>query len=102
MFNWTKEKFNHAKELYDSKIPASKIAMELGTTKNSVLGKIHRYKIKYGHKKETKRHNNYYRPSYFKKIGTSFCYLFNKMYNIFSVHDRFCDKCKRTSLYRNS
>tara|TARA_R110002051_G_scaffold133375_1_gene206726 strand:+ start:751 stop:1062 length:312 start_codon:yes stop_codon:yes gene_type:complete len=103
MYNWTQEKFNHAKEQYDLKIPASKIARELGTTKNSVLGKIHRYRIKHGHKKETKRHNNYYRSaSHFKKIGTSFCYLCNKVYSIFSVHDRFCDKCKRSEFYRNS
>ena len=101
-FNWNQEKFNHAKEQYDLKIPASKIARELGTTKNAVLGKIHRYKVKHGHKKERKKYDNYQRPSYFKKIGTSLCYICNKAYIIFSVHDRFCDKCKRTSFYRHS
>ena len=54
MFNWTQENFNHAKEQYDLKIPASKIAREIGTTKNAVLGKIHRYKVKHGHKKKGK------------------------------------------------
>ena len=41
-------------------------------------------------------------PLYFKKIGTNICFICNKVYNIFSVHDRFCGACKRTSLYRNS
>ena len=99
-FNWTQENFNQAKEQYDLKIPASKIAREIGTTKNSVLGKIHRHKIKCGHKKKRKVYNNYYRSLYFKKIGTSLCYICNKTYSIFSVHDRFCDTCKRTPLYR--
>ena len=99
-FNWNQENFNRAKELYDLKIPASKIAREIGTTKNAVLGKIHRHKIKCGHRKKRKVYNNYYRSLYFKKIGTSLCYICNKTYNIFSVHDRFCDTCKRTPLYR--
>ena len=99
MFNWTQENFNHAKEQYDLKIPASKIARELGTTKNAVLGKIHRYKI---NEKKTKRYNNYSRSLSFKKIGTSLCFICNKSYDIFSIHDRFCDKCKRTSFYRYS
>jgi hypothetical protein len=102
MFNWNQENFNRAKELYDSKIPASKIAREIGTTKNAVLGKIHRHKIKHGHKKESKRYNNHFRNSHFKKVGTSNCNLCNRVYNIYSIYDRFCDTCKRTSLYRNS
>ena len=101
-FNWTQENFSHAKEQYDLKIPASKIARELGTTKNAVLGKIHRYKIKCGHEKKRKTYNDYCRSLSFKKIGTSLCFICNKSYNIFSIHDRFCDKCKRTSFYRHS
>ena len=102
MFNWNQENFNRAKELYNLKIPASKIAREIGTTKSAVLGKIHRYKVKHNHKPKSKRYNNYFRNSYFKKIGTSNCYICSKVYPIHSIHDRFCDMCKRTSLYRNS
>ena len=100
MYIWNQENFNRAKELYDLKIPASKIAKELGTTKSAVLGKLHRHKVKQGHKCVSKKYNNYSRSTHFKKIGTSNCYICSKTYNIYSVHDRFCDMCKRTPIYR--
>ena len=106
MLNWTDETFNQIIKLREQKWSYSKIAKRMGTTKNSVMGKMYRHKIKNGYKPEVKqigkeRFKNGH-PLYFKKIGTNICFICNKVYNIFSVHDRFCGACKRTSLYRNS
>ena len=100
---WTEENFNMAKQLQAKKITASKNARQLATTKNAVLGKLYRAKLKKGYvpKKITIISRNL-STSYFKKIGTSICILCHKTYDIFSIHDRFCSGCKRSELYRSS
>ena len=50
MFNWTDETFNQIIKLREQKLSYSKIAKRMGTTKNSVMGKMYRHKIKNGYK----------------------------------------------------
>ena len=50
MFNWTDETFNQIIKLREQKLSYSKIAKRMGTTKNSVMVKMYRHKIKNGYK----------------------------------------------------
>ena len=49
-FKWTDENFKKALELSKTSMSMSEIGRELGTTKNAVLGKLHRQKKKDGYK----------------------------------------------------
>ena len=49
-FKWTDDNFKKALELSKTSMSMSEIGRELGTTKNAVLGKIHREKLKNGYK----------------------------------------------------
>ena len=79
----------------------TEIGKELGTTKNSVLGKLHRQKKKDGYKvkKQTRGASHNY---YFKTIGRGTCYLCQKQFDIQSKFDRFCTPCKKTDMYVGS
>lgn len=44
-FDWTPERIARLRELWDSGMQSSAIALDLGTTRNSVLGKAHRLKL---------------------------------------------------------
>ena len=46
---WTPNNVDRLIELSNTKLSATKIANELGTTKNAVIGKLHRMKVKNGH-----------------------------------------------------
>lgn len=50
MFDWTPERIETALRLQRDGYSTSSIAHHLGTTKNSVIGKLHRVKIARGHK----------------------------------------------------
>ena len=43
---WTPNNVDRLIELSNTKLTSTKIAMELGTTKNAVIGKLHRMKVK--------------------------------------------------------
>ena len=45
---WTSNSVDRLIELSHTKLSSTKIANELGTTKNAVIGKLHRIKIKNG------------------------------------------------------
>lgn len=45
-FDWTPEKMQRARQLCDIGATASEIARDLGTTRNSVIGKLYRQGIK--------------------------------------------------------
>ena len=103
MFKWSEEKFNQAKKLSHKKISYTKIAKGLGTSKNSVIGKLFRDKVKRGHKpfKLVKR-KEHERKIYFTKHGTDKCLICNKTYTTYSKFDRFCSPCKTTDYFRNA
>ena len=68
---WTPNNVDRLIELSNTKLSATKIANELGTTKNAVIGKLHRMKVKNGHipKPLQTRNNRRLSTSYFKKLG---------------------------------
>ena len=88
-------------------LSASKIAKKIGTTKNSVLGKMYRAKIKNGYTplylrpslkpmKKNKRYLMKIRSSYFPKTGEKRkCNLCPIIIEMRSRFDRFCYKCSR-------
>jgi hypothetical protein len=98
---WTPNSIDRLIELSHTKLSSTKIANELGTTKNAVLGKLHRIKIKNGYiaKSVQLRTNKKVSTSHFKKLGKKPCSLCKEMYMSYSKYDRFCDRCKRRSPY---
>ena len=102
MFYWNEDKLNHAKELAKENIPSTKIAKELGTSKNSVVGKLFRDKVKHGHKpfKPTKR-KEHETTTHFTKHGIGICWVCKKSYTTYSRFDRFCSPCKTRDYFRN-
>ena len=98
---WTSNSVDKLIELSNTKLPLTKIAIELGTTRNSVIGKLHRIKIKNGYipKPMQLRTSKKTSISHFKKLGKKPCSLCKEMYMSYSKYDRFCDRCKRRSPY---
>ena len=98
---WTPNNIDRLMELSNTKLTATKIAIELGTTKNAVLGKLYRIKLKNGYtpKPLQVRNNKRLSTSYFKKQGEKPCTLCKEMFMSYSRHDKFCDRCKRCSPY---
>ena len=104
MFDWNEDKLNHAKELSGKKISCTNIAKELGTSKNSVAGKLFRDKVKRGYKpfRPTKsKRKEHERKVYFTKHGTAKCWICNTAYTTYSKFDRFCSPCKTRDYFRN-
>tara|TARA_Y100000004_G_scaffold51118_1_gene56499 strand:+ start:252 stop:566 length:315 start_codon:yes stop_codon:yes gene_type:complete len=100
-FKWTDANFKKAVALSKTSMTMTEIGKELGTTKNSVLGKLHRQKKKDGYKvkKRTRGASHNY---YFKTIGKGTCNLCQKQFDIQSRFDRFCYSCKKTDMYVGS
>ena len=99
MFRWSEETFNHAKKLYKQGVRTSVIAEKIGTTKNSVLGKMHRNNLT---KKSSKNRRNtrHSQSPHYEKHGEAKCWLCNKTYTTYSRFDRFCSPCKSRDFYR--
>ena len=98
---WTPNNVDRLMELSNTKLTSTKIAIELGTTKNAVIGKLHRMRVKNGHtpKPLQTRNNRRLSTSYFKKLGKKPCSLCKDMFMSYSKYDKFCDRCKRRSPY---
>ena len=98
---WTPNSVDRLMELSKTELTSTKIAIELGTTKNAVIGKLHRMRVKNGHipKPLQTRNNRRLSTSYFKKLGKKPCSLCEDMFMSYSKYDKFCDKCKRRSPY---
>ena len=98
---WTPNRIDKLIELSHTELSSTKIAIELGTTKNAVLGKLHRIKIKNGHipKPIQLRTSKKINISHFKKHGKKSCSLCKKMFMSYSKYDKFCNECKRCSPY---
>lgn len=100
MFSWTEDNFVRAKKLYTQGVKASLIAEKIGTTRNAVLGKMHRNKLSKSKNKRRQVRHSY--ATHFKKYGESNCLLCNKTYTTYSKFDRFCSPCKSRDFYRNA
>jgi hypothetical protein len=102
---WTIENLNKAKKLIKQGLTARQIGSKLGVSKNSVLGMLYRDKVKRGHvpngKSQVVKNDNIHK-SYFTKKGERNCMMCNNNFDMYSRFDRFCDRCKRTSMYRSA
>ena len=98
---WTSSNIDRLIRLSHTELSATKIAIELGTTKNSVLGKLYRIKLSNGHtpKPVQVRNHNRLNIGYFKALGKKACILCKDMFMSYSKYDRFCDRCKRRAPY---
>ena len=95
---WTQENISKMETLKLQGLSASKIARQIGTTKNAVIGILFRAKLKNGH--VATRQNNIrdskFRSSYFPKTGEKRkCNTCLTVFDMRSRFDRFCWKCKR-------
>ena len=102
---WTIENLNKAKKLIKQGLTARQIGSKLGVSKNSVLGMLYRDKVKRGHVPNGKSQvvkNDNINKSYFTKKGERNCMMCNNNFDMYSRFDRFCDRCKRTSMYRSA
>jgi len=98
---WTSSNIDRLIRLSNTELSSTKIAIELGTTKNSVLGKLYRIKLSNGHtpKPVQVRNHNRLNIGYFKALGKKACILCKDMFMSYSKYDRFCDRCKRRAPY---
>ena len=104
---WTQENIKTMETLHAQGLSSSKIAKQIGTTKNAVLGKMYRAKIKNGYvplylrpslkpMKKNKRYVMKIRTSYFPKTGEKRkCNLCPTIIEMRSRCDRFCWKCSK-------
>ena len=102
---WTIKNLNKAKKLIKQGLTARQIGSKLGVSKNSVLGMLYRDKVKRGHVPNGKSQvvkNDNMNKSYFTKTGERNCMMCNENFDMYSKFDRFCDRCKRTNMYRSA
>jgi len=101
---WTTENLNRAKELTKDGLTARQIGDRLGVSKNSILGMMYRDKVERGYvpkgKPQTVTSDNL--NKYFTKTGERECMMCNENFSMYSKFDRFCDRCKRTNMYRSA
>ena len=103
---WTDELVNKIKDLRVNKMSYGMIGKKLNISKSAVLGKMHRIKIKQGHKVNSvryKKNDNMGSPlgathkmqTYFPKHGEGNCNICKKKFTKYSKFDLFCSaKCR--------
>lgn len=99
---WTDEDNKKLIQLDEKGWRVRDIAILMNKSKNAVAGRLHRIRIKNGHKPKFHRGvKRRYIPET-EKIGERRCNLCNQNFPISSVLQRFCEPCKRTDFYRYS
>ena len=94
---WSQENINKMKALKLQGLSASKIAKQIGTTKNAVIGQLYRNKLKNGHiaVRQNNARDSKFRSSYFPKIGEKRkCNTCPTVFDMRSRFDRFCWCCR--------
>ena len=94
---WTQETIDKMNALSLQGLSASKVAHQIGTTKNSVIGVLYRIKLKNGHTATRKNNikDSKFRSSYFPKTGEKRkCNTCSAIFDMRSKFDRFCWHCK--------
>ena len=104
---WTIENLNKAKKLIKQGLTARQIGSKLGVSKNSVLGMLYRDKVKRGHvpngKSQVVKNDNIHKITKIDIVcNNANCMMCNNNFDMYSRFDRFCDRCKRTSMYRSA
>jgi hypothetical protein len=97
--HWPEEKVKNLESLMGTGLSASQIAGKMSITKNAVVGKMHRLRVKLGIAPRTTRKNNMIRTYKGPVIGTRDCNICCKKFKIHSRFDRFCDPCRRRLPY---
>ena len=97
--HWTQEQTEDLKHMMSKGLAPGEIAEQLAVSKNAVVGKMHRLRIKNGHAPQTCRKNNMTRTYKGPVIGTRPCNICSKKFKMHGRFDRFCDPCKRRGLY---
>ena len=96
---WTDSQLNQAKNLIEYNT-ASEVGKILSMTKNAVLGKLYREKIKNGYiPSPDSKYTGPQMRSRFKSdssLGEIKCYICSKTFTKSGRFDRFCYECKRT------
>jgi len=96
---WTQEQTKSLEHLMGQGMAPKQIAEKMMMSKNAVVGKMHRLRVKKGHAPQTYRKNNMTRTYKGPVIGTRPCNLCFKKFKMHGRFDRFCDPCKRRGLY---
>jgi len=96
---WTQEQTKSLEHLMGQGMAPKQIAEKMMMSKNAVVGKMHRLRVKKGHAPQTYRKNNMTRTYKGPVIGTRPCNLCSKKFKMHGRFDRFCDPCKRRGLY---
>ena len=103
---WTNELVNKVKYLRSNKMSYSMIGKKLSMSKSSVLGKMHRLKLKEGHKVSSRKYRKmdnigsslgatHRMETYFPKHGEGTCNVCNKEFIKYGKFDLFCSpKCR--------
>ena len=98
--HWTEEQTKSLEHLIGQGLTPRNIAKQLAMSKNAVVGKMHRLRIKLGHIPYTPlRKNNMTRTYKGPVIGRRPCNICSKQFKMHGRFDRFCDPCKRRGLY---
>ena len=97
--HWTEEQTKSLEHLMGQGMAPKQIAEKMMMSKNAVVGKMHRIRVKKGQALKTSRKNNMIRTYKGPIIGTRPCNLCSKKFNMHGRFDRFCDPCKRGGLY---
>ena len=97
--HWTEEQTKSLEHLMGLGLAPKDIAQRLMISKNAVVGKIHRIRVKWGHAPQTSRKNNMIRTYKGPVIGKRPCNICSRNFKMHSRFDRFCDSCKRRGLY---
>jgi len=96
---WTQEQIKNLEHLMAEGLTPKQIAEKMMISKNAVVGKMHRIRVKLGQALKTSRKNNMTRTYKGPVIGTRPCNLCFKKFKMHGRFDRFCDPCKRRGLY---
>mgnify|MGYP004455821261 CR=1 FL=1 len=96
---WTQEQTKSLEHLMGQGMAPKQIAEKMMMSKNAVVGKMHRLRVKKGHAPQTYRKNNMTRTYKGPVIGTRPCNICFKKFKMHGRFDRFCDPCKRRGLY---
>jgi len=97
--HWSEDKTKDLENLMSTGLTARQIADKMTISKNSVIGKIHRLRVKSGTATKTTRKNNMVRAFKGPVIGKRDCNICHKEFKIHSRFDRFCDSCRRRLPY---
>ena len=97
--HWTEEQTKSLEHLMGQGMAPKQIAEKMMMSKNAVVGKMYRIRVKKGQALKTSRKNNMVRTYKGPIIGTRPCNLCFKKFKMHGRFDRFCDPCKRRGLY---